>query len=143
MGHKHPALERSLWKWPRKGNLSHKAAWQEQCRKSVGENYLLEEIGQRGGMVQVKAGILQRLLGMQRAQGWVGNASERRDYWLGDEEDVYGGWIDLVEVGQRRHAGVGRVDAAVELAAHRNKIKAPNSSSELKSRYGFAAMGGG
>lgn len=36
---------------------------------------------------------------------------------LGDEEDVYGGRIDLVEVGQRRHAGVGRVDAAVELAA--------------------------
>ena len=34
---------------------------------------------------------------------------------LGDEEDVDGGGVDLVEVGQRRHAGVGRVDAAVEL----------------------------
>ena len=34
------------------------------------------------------------------------------------------------------------MDAAVELAAHRNKIIAPNSSSELKSRYGFAAMEG-
>lgn len=40
---------------------------------------------------------------------------------LGNEEDVYGGRIDLVEVGQRRHAGVGRVDAAVELDKNTNQ----------------------
>jgi hypothetical protein len=45
-------------------------------------------------------------------------------YWLGDEEDVYGGRIDLVEVGQRRHAGVGRVDTAVELAASQQSAAA-------------------
>lgn len=46
-----------------------------------------------------------------------GGRIERERRLLGDEEDVYGGRIDLVEVGQRRHAGVRRVDAAVELAA--------------------------
>ena len=50
----------------------------------------------------------------------VRNADMRRWGWrrgclLGDEEDIDGGGFDLVEVGQRRHAGVGRVDAAVEL----------------------------
>jgi hypothetical protein len=46
-----------------------------------------------------------------------GGRIERERRLLGDEEDVYGGRVDLVEVGQRRHAGVRGVDAAVELAA--------------------------
>ena len=34
---------------------------------------------------------------------------------LGDEQNVNGGWINLVEEGQRRDARVRRMDAAVEL----------------------------
>jgi len=33
---------------------------------------------------------------------------------VSDEEDVDGGRVNLVEIGQRRHAGVGRVNSAIE-----------------------------
>ena len=46
----------------------------------------------------------------------------RRGCLLGDEEDVDGGGVDLVKVGQRRHAGVGRVDAAVELGTSEEPV---------------------
>jgi hypothetical protein len=46
---------------------------------------------------------------------------------LGDEEDVDGGGVDLVEVGQRRHAGVRRVDAAVELQKRRGRDQEPGA----------------
>jgi hypothetical protein len=115
VSHKHTALKRSLQKLPANYSTATtitQAAPIAQMRR----HYLLQEVRQRCGVVQVKAVIflIPRIRACERqAEGRF----ERVRMLLGDEEDVYGGRIDLVEVGQRRHAGVRRVDAAVELAA--------------------------
>jgi hypothetical protein len=90
-------------------------------------------------VVQVKAAIIDKIhkSGMHtcRKARWdrVKVRSERGRL-LGDEEDVYDGRIDLVEVGQRLHAGVGRVDAAVELAAIAKQLYQSAAAKGIESR---------
>jgi hypothetical protein len=61
---------------------------------------------------------------------------------LGDEEHVYGGRIDLVEVWQRRHARVRRVDAAVELAASQGEDHSSAAVMANRKQVVFAREGG-